>query len=548
MNLTKYKNYNSILYFKENLLAFSLFFLGIFHLLSQIKFGTNSFGDLIDGRLNNFFLEHFYRAFTLQEESFKNANFFHPLSNAMMLSDNHWLLGTIYAFFRFLGFNSTKSYNFWIFCGFFANFISSYYVLRRFNFSKNASAIGAYLFTFNQIILLKVTHIQLNFKIFIPLTLLYSKLYFETLDFKYISYIILCVILQLLCNSYIGNFLAFFVTIFFLFYLSKFKKDDFHKIIPKKFSLKITIPILIASTFLLLLYGLPYTETKNIYNLNIPKTTGENVELKSLLIVGNSTIWNFITHNFSLKFLEIYRENQFFIGIGAWLAILVLLFNKKIQKKLEFFDKVVIKSILFMLFFFWVDKYLGSFYFLQLNIPSFTNLRAFGRFFFVIFFAIVYLVTFSINQIEKTRGKKILYYLIFFIIVIESQFSTITNSNFEKEQIYGVEKYKDLISKNGNKNSIILFVTNKKQDNLSYNFLNNEINAMMASQSLGIKTINGYSSISFFQPNLANNCQEISKIIEYNEKSASKFLQKEFKYDRKNLLIFLDQKLCSNHF
>ncbi len=548
MSLTKYKNYNSILYFKENLLAFSLFFLGIFHLLSQIKFGTNSFGDLIDGRLNNFFLEHFYRAFTLQEESFKNANFFHPLSNAMMLSDNHWLLGTIYAFFRFLGFNSTKSYNFWIFCGFFANFISSYYVLRRFNFSKNASAIGAYLFTFNQIILLKVTHIQLNFKIFIPLTLLYSKLYFETLDFKYISYIILCVILQLLCNSYIGNFLAFFVTIFFLFYLSKFKKDDFHKIIPKKFSLKITIPILIASTFLLLLYGLPYTETKNIYNLNIPKTTGENVELKSLLIVGNSTIWNFITHNFSLKFLEIYRENQFFIGIGAWLAILVLLFNKKIQKKLEFFDKVVIKSILFMLFFFWVDKYLGSFYFLQLNIPSFTNLRAFGRFFFVIFFAIVYLVTFSINQIEKTRGKKILYYLIFFIIVIESQFSTITNSNFEKEQIYGVEKYKDLISKNGNKNSIILFVTNKKQDNLSYNFLNNEINAMMASQSLGIKTINGYSSISFFQPNLANNCQEISKIIEYNEKSASKFLQKEFKYDRKNLLIFLDQKLCSNHF
>jgi hypothetical protein len=70
----------------------------------------------------------------------------------------------------------------------------------------------------------------------------------------------------------------------------------------------------------------------------------------------------------------------------------------------------------------------------------------------------------------------------------------------------------------------------------------------MASQSLGIKTINGYSSISFFQPNLANNCQEISRIIEYNEKSASKFLQKEFKYDRKNLLIFFDKKLCSNNF
>ena len=93
-----------------------------------------------------------------------------------------------------------------------------------------------------------------------------------------------------------------------------------------------------------------------------------------------------------------------------------------------------------------------------------------------------------------------------------------------------------------------MFVINKKQDNFSYNFLKNEINAMIASQDLGIKTINGYSSTSFFMPNLANNCQEISKIIEFNEDSASKILKKEFKYDRKNLLVFFDQKLCPNIF
>jgi signal transduction histidine kinase len=549
MNLIKYKNHNFILHFKENLLAFSLFFLGIFHLLSQIKFGVNSFGDLLDGRLNNFFLEHFYRAFIGEEESFKNANFFHPLPNVMMLSDNNWLLCPIYTFFRFLGFNSAKSFNFWIFCGFFANFISSYYALRKFNFSKNSSAIGAYLFTFNQIILLKIGHVQLNFKIFIPLTLLYSKQYFETLDFKYISYIILCVILQLLCNSYTGNFLALFVVIFFLCYLSKFKKDDFHQIFPQKFSLKITVPILILSVFLLILYGLPYTETKNIYNLNFPKTTGEYFELKSLFIAGSSPIWNFITNHFSLKFLEIYRENQFFIGIGAWLAILTLIFNKKIHKNLRFFDKIVIKSILFTLFFFWLDKYLETFSFIQSSFPSFTNLRAYNRFFFVIFFAIIYLITLVISYLETTKNsKRILYYFIVFIIVIESQFCKILNSNFEKEQLEEVKKYKDLILKNGDKNSITLFVINKKQGNLSDNFLRNEINAMIASQDLGIKAINGYSSISFFMPNLANNCQEISKIIEYNEDSASKILKKEFKYDRKNLLVFFDQKLCPNIF
>ena len=549
MKLNEYHDHKILIFFRENLLAFFLFLAGIFHLIFSIKFGANSLGDILDGRLNNFFLEHFYLAFTGQEESFKNANFFYPLPNVMMLSDNHWLLGPVYALFRILGFNSSTSFNFWIIFGFILNFIVSYYVLRKFNFSKSSSAIGAYLFTFNQIILFKIGHIQLNFKIFIPLTLLYSKQYFETLNFKYISYIILCVILQLLCNSYNGNFLALFIVTFFLFYLSKFKKNDFAKVFPQKFSLKITIPILILSALLLILYGMPYTETKNIYNLNLPKTNGDYFELRNLFTLSYSPIWSFITNHFSLKFLEIYKENQFFIGIGAWLAILILIFNKKMQKNLEFFDKIVIKSILFTLFFFWLDRYLGSFYFIQLTISSFTNLRANTRFFYVIFFAIIYLITFSINRIEKTQGKKILYYLIFSIIFIESQIYPFFNVNFEEEK-KEIENYKNLILKNGEKDSIFLFAStpDKLKNNISHNCLKNEINAMFASQDLGIKTINGYSSISFFEKTIANNCEETSKIIEYNEKSTSKILKKEFKYDRKKLLVFLDKKLCPNFF
>ena len=76
MSFAKYKNYNFSLIFKENLLAFLLLFLGTFYAFSQIKFGTNSFGDLRDGRFSNFILEHFYRALTGEEKSFKNANFF----------------------------------------------------------------------------------------------------------------------------------------------------------------------------------------------------------------------------------------------------------------------------------------------------------------------------------------------------------------------------------------------------------------------------------------------------------------------------------------
>jgi hypothetical protein len=293
---------------------------------------------------------------------------------------------------------------------------------------------------------------------------------------------------------------------------------------------------------------MPYAETKNAYNLNLPRTIGDFFELKHLFTLSSSPIWSFITNHFSLKFLEIYKENQFFIGIGAWLAILVLIFNKKMQKNLEFFDKVIIKSLLFTLFFFWLNRYLGNFYLIQLIIPSFTNLRAHTRFLYVIFFAIIYFITFSINYIEKTQGKKILYYLIFSIIFIESQICSLVNSNFEEEK-REIEKYKNLILKDSEKDSIFLFTITPdelKKDIDSY--LKNEINAMIASQELGIKTINGYTSVRFFEKNIANNCQETSKIIEHNEESASKILKKEFKYDREKLLIFLDKKLCANVF
>ena len=545
MSFAKYKNYNFSLIFKENLLAFLLLFLGTFYAFSQIKFGTNSFGDLRDGRFSNFILEHFYRALTGEEKSFKNANFFYPSPNVITLSDNHWFLGFIYAFFRNLGFNSSNSFNFWIFCGFFANFISSYYVLRKFNFSKNSSAIGAYLFTFNQIILLKIGHIQLNFKAFIPLTLLYSKQYFETLDFKYISYIILCIILQLFCSSYNGNFLALFVFIFFAVYLSKFKKDDFHKIFPQKFSLKTTLPILILSIFLLIFYALPYLETRNIYNLKDPLTNEEHFSLISLLTLSNSSLWNFITNYFSLKSLENYSENQFFFGIGLWLAIFSIIFNKNISKNLQYFDKILIKSILFTLFFFWLNQYIGTFGFLQMAIPSFSPLRASTRFFYAIFFAIVYLATFSINYLEKTNKKK-LYYIISAIILAESLISFIPNSNFSEEE-NEIREYKNLILQYGNKDSIFFFINNKK--NPPANYIKNEINIMIASRDLGAKTVNGYSGqMPLYIKSYNNNCQEISKNIEYIEDVLSKIFKTEFKYDRKNLLVFFDKKLCLNQF
>ena len=128
------------------------------------------------------------------------------------------------------------------------------------------------------------------------------------------------------------------------------------------------------------------------------------------------------------------------------------------------------------------------------------------------------------------------------IILIESQISKIPNSNFSEEE-NEIQEYKNLIIQHGNGASVFFFAN--KTTNPPTNYVKNEVNIMLASQDLGAKIINGYSAQNPFTAiNYANNCQEISKIIESNEDSISKIYKKDFKYDRKNLLIFLDKKLC----
>jgi hypothetical protein len=200
---------------------------------------------------------------------------------------------------------------------------------------------------------------------------------------------------------------------------------------------------------------------------------------------------------------------------------------------------------LLTLLFFWLDQYINTFGFLQISIPSFSLLRASTRFFYVIFFAIVYLATFSLNHLEKTNKKKLLYILTT-IILAESLVSFIPNSNFSEEE-NTIQEYKNLILQHGNKDSVFFFVVNNKNRPTSY--VQNEINIMIASRDLGAKTINGYSGqMPLYKKNYTNNCQEISKIIEYNEDVISNALKKDFKYDRKNLLVFFGKELCSNQF
>ncbi|MBM3590472.1 MAG: hypothetical protein FJX30_03760 [Alphaproteobacteria bacterium] len=390
--------------------------------------------------------------------------------------------------------------------------------------------------------LFKLDHMQLNFKIFVPLAILFCKEYIDKKDFKYISYIVLCITLQIFCNPYNGNFLAFFIFTIFLFFLSHFKINEINQISPHKYSLKITIPLLILSFLALMIFGKAYLEIKNLYKLNAPITLGHYFEIRDLFTIFNSPIVDFIAKYISLDYMEKDGENSFFIGFGSLLALIFLFTQKNFYKDLNLFEKILLKSTIFMLIFFILDQYLGLFYFLQICIPSFTNLRASNRFFYVVFFGFVYFLTLAFNKAEASKRLKIkIFYCLFLIAIIaESSFSKISKTKIGSEK-NNIEKYQELMAKNGGNNSIFWFVRSNKEP--MYDVIQ-ELNMMIASQQKQYKIINGYSSFMPYISRQLESCEDSYNYLPQIEKSFSQVFGQEFKYDREKIKIFYNKELC----
>ena len=526
-----------------------LFLIGSFDFLNAIEFGKYSYGDIYDGRLNNFLLEHYYLALTNQIPSFVDANFYYPMPFIMNSTDNHWLLGNIYAILRIIGFSKESSLNGFVLFGTFTNYWVSYFVFRKFKFSANSSAIGAYIFAFNQIIQFKIGHMQLNFKAFIPLALLFSKNYFESLNLKYISYIILAITLQAISSFYMGAFLALLIFIIFILFLSQFNIKQYNKIFPKKFDLKISIPIFILSLFLLIIWSYPYF---NFYLLSDQKKAihlCSFFELRNLFNLNDLNWWNWVLNKLSLNFLQNNNsENQFFFGVGIWLVLLYYIIFSR-SRNLQNHDKIFLKSFLIFFLLMYLDRYINGFYFLQIIFPPFGLLRAQTRFFYVIFFLVAYFITLILDKFPQSKTYHKFFKAIFCIIIIIEPFTEKISFSKKDDSFTQIDDYYQAIMKHGNHDSIVLFLSKNYKTNPQNLAILDNLNAMSLSQEKNIKVINIYSSINIYDYFINNkievNCKEAGIYIKKLEEKFTKVLRYDFKYDRDKLLVLVDRKPCS---
>jgi len=311
----------------------------------QLNFFSDMPGDLIDPRLNNYFLENIYLYLTGNSHSLIHLDFFYPYPFVSGFSDN--LLGAfpIYFVARVLTSTPEDAFQAWFIIGYIANFIAAFWAIRIFKQSPPASLIGALFFTFGLPVVAQMGHAQLQYRFGIPLAIVFFYQFLTQYCWRSLLASIFWLVWQFYCSIYLGFFVSLFMFVMMItlifkssfqisnftsifhgvdqlknFYYSFKDQDIFNKI---KF-------LVILSIFLLMIVILfyPYLKVTALYHFTRSwvEVSAMSPRLSSYFLADNSLIWGGISR--SIKEVPIRWEQQLFIGFVPIIIFVTAFINR----------------------------------------------------------------------------------------------------------------------------------------------------------------------------------------------------------------------------
>jgi hypothetical protein len=458
-------------------------------------------GDLGDGRLNNYFLEHAYKFLSFQEKSLWNAPFMFPEKNVLTYSDN--LLGTVpfYSVFRILNFNRETSYQLWYILMIILSYSACYYLLKLLFKNSYSAAIGAMVFAFSIALQSQLTHAQTFPRFPIPLAFVFLLLFSREFNPKYFFLTVFMVVYQLYCGIYLGLMLMIPISIMFINIILFYWKN-----ISKYFKNLKWLGLILFSLVINILIALPlimpYIERSKMLQMNTYDYVFPTIPsiISHFYSQGGSLIWDFLSrsdHN-----IPAFWDHQIFAGGLATLALISFLILNLIKpflkNKLTNFviDKnlmiISLTSILTFLLFLRIDNF--SMYWIVHKIPGFASMRSITRIINIelIFFAIS--VAYFVTHLLKRYNKMAFFIFLAFVSIF------MTDNYFKGGKVYRSEKQitqirvQALIEKMKNipENSIVSYEpADGKSDCIVY-----QLDAMLATQSLNLISVNAYTATS----------------------------------------------------
>lgn len=453
-------------------------------------------GDKGDTRFNNYILEHGYKYLKGDVPQYWDAPFMYPQKGTIAFSDN--LLGTlpVYAFFRELNCDRETAFQWWFIMLFALNFICCYFALKWWSKSTVLSSVGAYIFAFSIFVLCHINHVQVFPRFMIPLVVYWTWIYLNERSIKHLFLLMMGVTIQFYSGVYLGFFLVYILFFILVSYLIIYRDWELFKQFK---NLKVVgVHVLVIGFFVAILLPMfmPYMEVSGKYGYRSFEEVSWYIPTwKSYFsATPESSVWRFLSwHIRSQGWM--WWEQFLFVGGLPWIAILVLPFfflSKMINiqaKKLVGF--LVLTFLLCVLFSLKIDGF--TLYKLIFNLPGYGSMRSINRLINaeVVFqiLILVFVFKYLINAKPELRKFAILLPL----LVVLDNTTNYWERTFSKAEVQAsVNSVKEIIRSQLDSTKAAIAYQH-------FNFAGMEteshINVMLATQDLGLKSVNAYTGL-----------------------------------------------------
>lgn len=455
-------------------------------------------GDMGDARFNAYILEHGYRFFTGEVASYWDAPFMVPEPEVISFSDN--LFGTLpfYILFREFGYDVLDSFQGWFLVLTFLNFLFSFLFLKWLFKNAYTAGIGAFIFTFSLALQSQLTHAQTFARFIIPVIIWLILLFSNHKKLKYFFFANLAFVYLLYCGIYLG-FLFFFPFLVMVSIILFRSKGSFLKEIIKengmvKVLLSGIIPVLLLAPLIL-----PYIRRAASVPMPSFQSTMKTIPLfKSYLYAHHGNpVWEFLTEVGTS--LPAFWDHQLFPGLFVIVGVLSMIFSKSIWLKSEDVEGGYSNSNIRLLLIVFLITFLCfirinnlSIYSLVRLLPGFGSMRSMTRIVNIemIFFAIG--VAYLFNVLSKKVNALLLFIPFFSFLVLDNYVDR--NFTYHQPKDLAQERVNKLVLKMDDipKGSLISYEPIFEEENP----IEFQLDAMLATQQLGLKCINGYSATS----------------------------------------------------
>ncbi len=480
------------------------FFLGLFVGLYFFSISVTSStlkyfpGDLGDSRFCMYMLENAHKFICFQTTTFWNAPFMYPETNVVTFSEN--LLGSVpfYSIFRFLGYDRETSFQFWFLLMYILNFTSCYFFLKWCFKNNYAAVLGAFVFAFSLALQSQMTHAQTFPRYPIPLAFWMCLFFYQNFDSRYFFLCLLSIVYQFYCSIYLGFLLSVPLSIM-LVGIFIYKKEFFKvKLQDRKWLLLFPGSILVNLLVLAPLM-LPYAVRSTQAGLNSYSSIVNSIPtLQSYFFSQKgSLLWNSLSE-LGVRY-PAWWDHQIFAGAISTLSMLlfcILIFVR--IKRRSLLNSNLIDIYAFFIFitclitFILFTRYRSfSLYKIVYYFPGFGALRSITRIINIELLFYGFALAYIFNSFIKKQCS-LFFVLILFFLVIDNYF--IPTAIYRTEKEISQLQVNEIIQKSIGipKSSLISY----EPDSIIQACFVYQMNAMLASQSLNLKTINGYSGNS----------------------------------------------------